>query len=317
MLTLLSGKSGLISFSLEESMEQGYHPGMKYFIAETTEFTLRLHEFSHFGFQAELITLQLHEDDQIFFGDLPIALTLLFVFRHSIQFSLSHHTRREIHDRSENLFYSANKRFNIRLKKNKEYLLILIHYFPAFLENHLEQRELQNIRKFQNAGFYNKRSRICLPETLHLLSKLMMTDIIGSDDNLWVDELARALLIEFLEEKTGEYQPGHLGIEQLETFYADRERIVEAATLNLPFSKLLAIAGIKDVYIFRKKLSQLYGLNIRDFIIETRMAKAADLLKDPTFSVKEVATLVGFKNAFYFSRVFTRYFGQPPKLFRS
>ncbi len=317
MLKLLSKKSGLVSFSLENAMELGHRPAVKYLIAETDEFTIRLHEYNQFGFQAELITLHLHEDDQISFGDLPSPLTLFFVFRHSILFGLSHYIKREIHDRSENLVYSEDKFFNISLKKNKEYLLILIHYSPEFVEINLDRKGLQSIQKFQNTGFYSNRSRICLSGTLQLLSKLMMTDKAGSDNNLWGDELARALLIEFLDEKPGQFQPGYLGIDQLESFYADRDKLTETAMLNLPFSKLLAISEIKDVYLFRKRLGQLYGLNIRDFIMETRLAKAADLLKDPTLSVKQVAATTGFKNAFYFSRVFTRYFGQPPKLFRS
>jgi AraC-like DNA-binding protein len=84
----------------------------------------------------------------------------------------------------------------------------------------------------------------------------------------------------------------------------------------VPVSKLLQAAGIRNIPQFRKKMNQLYHLNIREFITEIRMTCAMNLLKDPTLSIKEIAGLSGFKSAFYFSRVFTNYFGMAPKYFR-
>jgi hypothetical protein len=314
---LLSEKSGPISFSPEQEVkEDGYH-GMTYYQLKNADFTIRLQELNRPGFQAELITLRLKTDDLIYFRDLPGPFILLNVFCHSITLNLSRNVKREIHDRGTNLFYSTDESFSIRFQKDRNYLLTLVHYTEEFAENHLEEADWEIISGMQNTGFYNSRSGICTHETLELLSMLLMSQNTGPDDDIWEDEIARALLVDFLEKKDGGYQPAYLKMQELEAFYSSRERLVEMATRNVSFSKLLALAEIKDIYMFRKRLSQLYGLNIREFITETRLAKAGDLLRDPALSVKEVAAMTGFKNAFYFSRVFTRYFGQSPKSFRS
>jgi AraC-like DNA-binding protein len=103
---------------------------------------------------------------------------------------------------------------------------------------------------------------------------------------------------------------------QLELFYEERDRLLQIATRVIPFSSMLTQAEIRDRPLFRKRLGQLYGLNIRDFIIETRMGRAASLLAESDLSIKQIAGMTGYKNPFYFSHVFSQYFGQSPKLFR-
>jgi AraC-like DNA-binding protein len=58
------------------------------------------------------------------------------------------------------------------------------------------------------------------------------------------------------------------------------------------------------------------GTNIRSYINWVRIEKARPLLKDQSLSISEIASLVGFNDADYFSKIFTSLTGQTPSAFR-
>lgn len=60
---------------------------------------------------------------------------------------------------------------------------------------------------------------------------------------------------------------------------------------------------------FFKKVKQVTGMPPHEYIKKMRMMQAAELLKDPTNSVSEVAYKIGFDDPNYFSRKFKEYFG--------
>jgi signal transduction histidine kinase/DNA-binding response OmpR family regulator/ligand-binding sensor domain-containing protein len=67
--------------------------------------------------------------------------------------------------------------------------------------------------------------------------------------------------------------------------------------------------------VFFKKVKSLTGQNPKDFIRDIKMNKAADLLRDKKYSISEIAYLIGFPNAKYFSTAFKKYYGISPSTF--
>lgn len=61
-----------------------------------------------------------------------------------------------------------------------------------------------------------------------------------------------------------------------------------------------------------RKIKQLTDLSPNEFIRTVRLKKSAILLKSKTYNVSEVATMVGFNDPLYFSRVFKKQFGYSP-----
>jgi two-component system, response regulator YesN len=59
------------------------------------------------------------------------------------------------------------------------------------------------------------------------------------------------------------------------------------------------------------------GQNFSDYLVNLRMEKAKQLLKDNQLKIIDVANLVGFSNSGYFSTVFKKHFGQTPVEFRN
>lgn len=61
-----------------------------------------------------------------------------------------------------------------------------------------------------------------------------------------------------------------------------------------------------------RKLKEVTGQSVSQFIREYRLEKSLKILKSEEFTVAEVAHKVGFSSSSYFSKRFTEYYGYPP-----
>lgn len=59
------------------------------------------------------------------------------------------------------------------------------------------------------------------------------------------------------------------------------------------------------------------GRTVQDWIIERRMAEARNLLSNTNLPISEIARRVGILDPAYFSRMFRRIHGTPPRRWRS
>ncbi len=73
--------------------------------------------------------------------------------------------------------------------------------------------------------------------------------------------------------------------------------------------------GISRVQLYRK-VKALLGLNINEYILDTRLQKAKHYLQDARLTIAEIAYKVGFSSPAYFSTVFKSKFNITPKEFR-
>jgi AraC-like DNA-binding protein len=67
-----------------------------------------------------------------------------------------------------------------------------------------------------------------------------------------------------------------------------------------------------NYYRFIDTFTQYVGISPRQYIINIRMTKAKDLLMNSLFQISEVATLTGYDNPLYFSRLFKKTWGLSP-----
>jgi len=83
----------------------------------------------------------------------------------------------------------------------------------------------------------------------------------------------------------------------------------------LTISQLAAMEGYSRSYyqtIFRQKL----GISPQNYIIRQRMDAACFYLKSTSYSVAEIASLVGYNDPYYFSRIFSKMMGCAPLRYR-
>jgi AraC-like DNA-binding protein len=60
--------------------------------------------------------------------------------------------------------------------------------------------------------------------------------------------------------------------------------------------------------IFQKNVN----ISPKQYLIDTRMARAKLLLKTKQYKIKDVSRMVGYKNQLHFSNEFKRYYGVSP-----
>jgi len=64
--------------------------------------------------------------------------------------------------------------------------------------------------------------------------------------------------------------------------------------------------------LFKKEYKQ----NLIDFINQTKIDRACELIKENKYRINEISTVLGYENAFYFSRVFRRHTGNTPSEYK-
>ncbi|TCC99309.1 response regulator [Pedobacter hiemivivus] len=74
---------------------------------------------------------------------------------------------------------------------------------------------------------------------------------------------------------------------------------------------LAADVGMSTPILY-KKIKALTGLTVNNFIKSVRLKRAAQLLQQQTYTVYEVAYMVGFSDSKYFSKEFAKQFGRTP-----
>ena len=67
---------------------------------------------------------------------------------------------------------------------------------------------------------------------------------------------------------------------------------------------------------FKEGFRRLYGLPVHTWLRQRRMERAAELLRDSSLSVLEVAQSVGYGSASQFSAAFRRQYGMTPAMYR-
>ena len=109
----------------------------------------------------------------------------------------------------------------------------------------------------------------------------------------------------------------------LEASYAPFGKLREAlAYLEHNFAKQLKIEDVALEYClspdqFARLTKQQVGLSPLQYLQNIRLSQAMELLLDENLQVAEIATLVGFEDPNYFTRLFRQRTGQTPTQFRA
>lgn len=72
----------------------------------------------------------------------------------------------------------------------------------------------------------------------------------------------------------------------------------------------------QNMYLSPAYISKIFkeetGESPINYLIKVRLAKAAEYIKAGNMSIKEVASAIGYNDAYHFSKLFKKYYGYPP-----
>lgn len=84
---------------------------------------------------------------------------------------------------------------------------------------------------------------------------------------------------------------------------------------DISLDSVSGIVNMAPAY-FSSRFKKYFGVNFVDYVAELRMNAAQELLKDPLRSTSEIATMVGYDSANYFTRAFKKHLGVTPTDYR-
>ena len=88
--------------------------------------------------------------------------------------------------------------------------------------------------------------------------------------------------------------------------------MIEARNQDPPtLTELASFSGLSRNY-FSCVFKEVTGMRLRDCLVQTRLNKAKDLLKDFNLEIKEIAHKIGFRDPNHFCRIFKKKTGVSP-----
>lgn len=112
------------------------------------------------------------------------------------------------------------------------------------------------------------------------------------------------------------YVPGPSGIVVNDENDALMKKAMELVEKNMDNSEYDVAAFVSDMTLGRtvlyQKLHEITGMSVKEFILDIRLKRAEQLLKESEYTVSEISYMTGFINPKYFSTVFKKKFGHSP-----
>ena len=103
----------------------------------------------------------------------------------------------------------------------------------------------------------------------------------------------------------------------------DKMKIVSSIVnyINQNYWKSISLDSIsQNMYLSPAYISKIFkeitGESPINYLIRTRLSKAAELLENPDLKIREISFKVGYTDVYHFSKLFKKYFNMPPTKYR-
>lgn len=141
---------------------------------------------------------------------------------------------------------------------------------------------------------------------------------IETKENEYVSELwYKQKTYELLYHMQKEFEiPNHIAINTtLNPVFEIFEYICKNYQNHLSIDELVSSFGISRTSFFRKFKAE-YNRTPKQFILESQINKASQLLKESDYPIREIADIVGFDDYAVFSKAFKKLTGEAPRHYR-
>lgn len=224
-----------------------------------------------------------------------------------------------------NIQYQAEKNYRgpefdiaiiTRQLKNKEIMKVY-----ELIEAELDE-SIQN--QFLNPVLVKQRTAFLLFQIIRTC-ELMVSEEFKKKTNQMVNELLKADSFSGLKMKVKQF---FIRLEQEVRSYQEQD---DSSGKNMllhcreylenHYMEEISLEQIAEKYYFNPSyfssiFKNMFDLTFSEYLIELRMGKARQLLLETGNKVKEISTMVGYRDANYFVRSFKKYYGMTPEEYR-
>lgn len=249
-------------------------------------------------------------------------IQIIFCLNDSVSWGIMNEPRSITLQKNESCIYAGNERAEyICYKKNSDFsfktIKIPITYFAQLLSEYFEGQEVTVYRKKLLEGI----SKIPVtPIMEQILAEMnQFSQYRGSLGYLYLDGKLLELLSVYLGEvlELDILMGKNISMSRTErTAIMETKRIIDSQLAFAPSCKELSRLVHLSVPKLSRGFSSLYGISIHQYIIDQRLAQAAQLLLDGDRNVSEIASIVGYGKPSNFAAAFKKRYGVIPKNYR-
>lgn len=190
-----------------------------------------------------------------------------------------------------------------------------IHYIMIFYKvfSMVEDSSMLNLQQRNNQLSKSFLQHPVLRTELYQSAETIVSKWSQGDglERFHVNAMLQCLLYELvLEEERSQGSPAPDMVDIVATYIAGHYR------KEMELKELAALAGC-SVRQLQRRFKQQKQLAPMEYIIQLRMESAARLLLYTDAPIGEVAEKAGYRDTYYFSRAFKKYYGVPPQVYRS
>ncbi|WP_339064744.1 helix-turn-helix transcriptional regulator [Fusobacterium polymorphum] len=84
---------------------------------------------------------------------------------------------------------------------------------------------------------------------------------------------------------------------------------------DLSLTEVANVCNMSDSY-FSRKFKEKFNINFSTYLLNIRLEKAKELLKEKNLNIENISEMVGFKDSSYFSKSFKQKYGMAPHYYR-
>ena len=304
----------LFPFSEAKSMQ-----GIRTLEAKGAFGCLQLQEIAGNDYLIRYHNYFLNQDESLTFADGKPTLRLFLALRDSFHYMINGLGEGVMHERGFNISYLPLVHQSFRLRRNRHYALVEIHYSMDYL-NQLApyfpdvEKFLQGAEKKQPA-FLNHINQVAGTEMLAIIEEALYCTYPAAIRKKYLGYRVMEILILALQKITHRpvQKPVDLPENVIGKTYEASELLSKNMDRNYTLGELSTIVGL-SIYNLKKGFKAIYGLTVMGFLHETRMQKARLLLSETDLPVSRIATVTGYTHPFAFSSAFKKYFGYAPSL---
>ncbi len=235
-----------------------------------------------------------------------------------ITYCTANQTEGSMHDKQNNVFFN-NGLVRCRLKEANCFRIVLSRAYVeklAQLYPNAMVPLIAAIRENRNCVFENSHLSTTL-EMEQIIKTITNANLLQIGEDMFIEAKIRELLYMQILQYLKALSKRDFKLERYREQMQTACRYIGNNLLQQPsFREIAMAAGVCDTTL-KIAFKYFYGKTVFGYLNECRMNKACELLKNPSYSISDVAFLVGYKHSSHFSTTFKQTYGISPAEYRN